>query len=102
MTYPLSAVASRHHTLNHHAAAASLERKCEAPTDRCRVRISIECGGLVAGGWWLVEDSMQVSHHGLTDAEFTRCLETGVDIDDFVRSKRSRSDRSQASTWHQN
>jgi hypothetical protein len=38
----------------------------------------------------------QISHHGLTDAEFTRCLETGADIDEFVRQKRSRADRSQA------
>lgn len=36
----------------------------------------------------------QVSHHGLTDAEFTRCLEQGVDIDEFVRSKKNRAERS--------
>ena len=35
----------------------------------------------------------QVSHHGLTDAEFTRCLEMGMDIDEFVRSKKSRAER---------
>ena len=36
-----------------------------------------------------------MSHHGLSEAEFTRCIESGKDIDDYVREKKNRADRGQ-------
>lgn len=50
---------------------------------------------MLACARWRDVCGWQISHHGLTDAEFTRCLENEVDIDDFVRSKKNRADKAQ-------
>ena len=39
-----------------------------------------------------------VSHGGLTDAEFTRCLESGIDIDTYIKDKRDRAERAQGAS----
>lgn len=43
-----------------------------------------------------VNRSHSVSHQGLTDSEFTRCLEEGISIEEFSRRKREKQERGRA------